>query len=261
MKIKKGNVFLIFILLIMGIFVITAAVDKTKQWHSSDSNIKLIVDGSEKTLQTAIDNRLFLGSHVYSSPSLVPAGGHNVDSIWVSVKDGEMNLLQALSSTNRVCPASIPKTTYSSQSIPNPSHLATEIEISINDSQMSLQDAINSRVFCYSWTTNLTSCNASCGGGVRNTYCNHNGVQVEDVYCSFSGTKPSVSCNPQVCVWNQTSVACLPTPCGYVVGLSSCPTSPNGAACSPIGSTKKCGYGAGCTQGYGQCRVYTYTCQ
>src|SRR4030042_342426 len=102
--------FIGLIILIAGVFIITAAVDKTKQWHSAATNIKIVIDGSEKTLQQAINEDLFTGSHTYSSPSAIPSGGHKADAIWVSVGGTENNLIQALSSTG-IC-ANTPTSSY-----------------------------------------------------------------------------------------------------------------------------------------------------
>ncbi|MCL5018561.1 MAG: hypothetical protein M1416_02215 [Candidatus Pacearchaeota archaeon] len=140
-----------FFILAVSVFVF-AVVDKTNRWHSSTADITLLIDSSEKTLQTAIDSGLLFGSHTYSVSSSSPAGGHNADKIWVSVQDGEMNLIQALTSSNSLCPANpliIQYTGPADKS--NAYHYATEIEVTISDSPMSLQDAIDSGELCYSW--------------------------------------------------------------------------------------------------------------
>jgi len=73
--------------------------------------------------------------------------GHGADEIWVSVKDGEMNLIQALSSTNKLCPNPSKPITYTSSPTDKtkPYHYATEIQLS---SGKTFQEAINDGDFC-----------------------------------------------------------------------------------------------------------------
>jgi len=52
---KKRFVYLLLILiLILGFFIVPAAVDKIKMWHSY-TDIKLLMDGSQTTLQNIIN--------------------------------------------------------------------------------------------------------------------------------------------------------------------------------------------------------------
>ena len=139
MEIKKRLVIfgLIFIILFTGIFSVNAYM------HSStDFLIKVGTDVG--TLQHAINGNYFIGTNTYSSPSALNPG-HTANEIWVSVKDGEMNLIQALSSTNKLRPASPLKTSYSGPSDKSKAyHYANEIEIS---SGKSFQQAIDDGEF------------------------------------------------------------------------------------------------------------------
>ena len=83
------------LILVIGIFIVNAAVSKTKAWHSA-SNILIKIDGTDRTLQYAINNNLLLGYNTYASPS-TPNLGHDASEIWVSTASGEKTLLSALS--------------------------------------------------------------------------------------------------------------------------------------------------------------------
>ena len=125
-------------ILSLGIFSVNAAL------HSSnDFLIKIGTDVG--TLQHAINGNYFTQTHTYSSPSALNPG-HTANEIWVSVKDGEMNLIQALSSANKLCPASPLKTSYSGPTDKSKAyHYASEIGIS---SGKSFQQAIDDGNFC-----------------------------------------------------------------------------------------------------------------
>ncbi len=114
---------------------------------------------------------------------------------------------------------------------------ANEINITIGTSEMSLQDAIDTGKFCYSysWGTNSWStCTASCyGTHTRTVYCKRDdgGFQVGDDYCSDI-TPPATSEQCNKCVWTGIAGICkvkqvsLPCPSGacstYGATISSC---------------------------------------
>ena len=235
---KKGVYWIVLLsVIIISIFISGVGVNVTKPHHNS-TNISIGVDSISKTLDTITASNFVFPSHIYTSVlSLNP--GHNVNQIWVSVKDGEMNLLQALSSQNKLCPANPVKSSYTSSPTDKsqPFHYANEIQLS---SGKNLQEAIDAGDLCYFWYTNTNICSATCGGGTRTSYCSHNGVQVADNYCY--GTKPSVSCNTQGCVWVLNYTGCLYN----CYNLGPCSPSPRGTPCSPAGSRKICCYGGGC---------------
>ena len=236
---KKGHLILFLFIIFFISLIVSAGVDMTKAHHNS-MNISIGIDGASQTIDAIAVSNFAFPSHTYISVlSLNP--GHNANQIWASVKDGEMSLFQALSSTNKLCPASPIKSSYASSPTDKsqPYHYATEIQL---PSGKSLQEAIDAGDFCYVWYTDDSSCSATCGGGTRTTYCSHNGVQVADNYCY--GTKPSVSCNTQGCVWNLAYVGPSPGSC-----WSACPTA--GTACSPSGAR------GGCCDAY---RVYIFIC-
>ncbi|MDD5012582.1 MAG: hypothetical protein PHQ66_02985 [Candidatus Nanoarchaeia archaeon] len=150
----KKSVYVIIGLMItiVGILFVTAVVDKTAKWHS-DSDVSVNVDGTVRDMTYAVENNLLKGwSHTYGV-SLPMDPGHNVSEIWVSVQDGEMSLLQALSSANRLCPASLKQKGYTGPTNKsNAYHYATELEVVITSVNMSLQDAIDAGRLCYSWS-------------------------------------------------------------------------------------------------------------
>jgi len=200
----KKSVYVIIglLILISGILITAVAVDKTNKWHSGDQ-IKILIDTSEITLQNAIDQNLFLGSHIYNLFDSVPDPGHNASEIWVSVKDGEMSLLDGLSSANKLCPATPIETEYTGPSDKsNAYHYATEIEINATSS---LQDAINSGQFCYNYLWKNSSwgtCSVPCSGGTqtRTVWCERNdGTHVSDSYCIPPKPVASQTCNTQIC--------------------------------------------------------------
>jgi len=247
---KRGYVYLFAGLFILTtiIFIASTGVDKTKAYHNS-INVSIGIDSISQTIDTITASNFVFPSHTYTSAvSINP--GHNLNQIWVSVKDGEMNLSQALSSTNKLCPASPVKTNHTSSPTDKsqPYHYATEIQL---PSGKNLQEAIDAGDFCYSWYTNTSSCSLVCGGGTRTTYCNHNGIQVADSYCY--GTKPSVSCNTQSCTWQPF----VGKGCGPPI-QNNCNMTFIGTVCSPAGSIKVCYFGTGSSACY--TRILVSTC-
>ncbi len=149
------------------------------------SSVVVNIDGTNRNLESG--GGYFIGTHTYTSVSSLITEQHDVSQIWVSVKDGEMTLLNALKSTNKLCPKSTKPLTYSSLNIPNPSHLATEIQLV---SGKSLQQAINDGVFCasYYWFAN------DWGSWSTTNQCS--GYQTRTVYCkrSVDGANMGTKC-------------------------------------------------------------------
>jgi hypothetical protein len=131
---------LIFSLILL--FVSISFVNASGGTHSSTS-VSLSIDSTAKNPDSISISNL-VGSHTYAAGTSSDPG-HNANQIWVSVQDGEMTLLSALQSTHRLCPASPVKTLYTSASIPNPSHLATEINLA---NGKTFQKAINDGDYC-----------------------------------------------------------------------------------------------------------------
>jgi len=199
------RVFIFVLVFLLSISYITAATTFPA------SNVSIKIDGTDRTLQYAVNNGLLKGMHTLASASLTAIGQHDASQILVNVNGVEKTLLNALSSGfDGIC-GSGSYSTYSSSNIPNPGHVATEVILS---SGTNLQQAINAGNFCtiysYSWITgSWTACPSSCGGShSRTVYCRRNdGATVADSFCP-AATKPS------------STTACS---CRYVDhGYSSC---------------------------------------
>ena len=186
---KKGCFFLL--LLLLNFSLISSAV-----MHPA-SDFKISVAGSSMTLQQAADGGYLKGESSYASSSSILMGQHDASQIWVSVNGAEKTLLAALSfGVNGLCGSS--SSSYSSASIPNPSHLATEINLS---SGKSLQAAIDESSFCQCvpGTTQTKDCD------YLDSVCrNYNDVTQT---CSSSGAWDNPSCD-------SFSNAARATPCG-----------------------------------------------
>lgn len=199
---KRGLISLVFILLF------TTIVSAQVVIHPA-SNFRIDVDGSDRTLQDAINNSLLMGTHSYSIPSPIPNLQHGADEIWISTNDGEMTLLNALENNVPLEKSSF--SGYSSTNIPNPVHFATEVELS---SGKNLQEAINDGTLAsslYSWQTgSWSSCSPSnsCDSIVsRSVNCvnNDNGEVVSDSKCSDPKPDDRKAC---YCQWEYQSTSC-----------------------------------------------------
>ena len=142
----------------MGMFSINALT-----FHGP-RNISITINNIPKTLWDAAsssskEQSLTGIDYTYSFASPVNPG-HNASQIWVSVKDGETTLSNALSSSkfpNRLCPKSTKPTTYSTSPADKtqPYHYATEVLYKepvyilgiLITPGVTLQDAINNGEF------------------------------------------------------------------------------------------------------------------
>ncbi len=256
MNLKKRQIYIIFISLILltGILIVSAAinVDKTKAYHSG-SNVNLSITGSsERNLQQVINSNRLMGGYNYGSSS-APNPGHNASEIWVSVNGNEKTLQNAL--ITGLCGNGTLTTKYSTPNLLVYQY-ANEINITISETEMSLQNAIDTGKFCSSWATG--SCTGTCGGtGTRTVYCKRSdGAQLADGWC-ISGSKPSSSCTPTCWQRGNPFRWCYTgQPCNYPSG--PCPVkmcddgkSPYlegyemkeptvGSSCSSAGSTVSC---------------------
>ncbi len=277
MNIKKRRIYAIIGLLILvaGIFTINAGVIKTKRWNSGE-DIPISIEGDEKTLQDAIDDKNSMSLHNFVQPALIINPSHNLDEIWVSVDGDETTLQDALSTTLGLCGSeSIP---YSQVPDGLVYHFASEIEVTIDYfSEMSLQEAIDDGKFCYNYSWQIGDCDKDCGGGTWSVLCKRNdGITDDDRYCS--SPKPSTDCNTHSCC----------TPSWYEGGWSGCsgctgtqyqtvycqcggvqvedwrcpgskPASSSGCGCSWSASAQDCLPEGQCIWNYGKCGVSQVT--
>jgi hypothetical protein len=206
----------LYTFIVIGILIIanTFFVSAFLSVSHLGSNIIVKVDSNNVNLDSSTSN--FGVGHTYSSTPDLTMGQHNASQVWVSVKDGEMTLLQALQSTNHLCPLANPTLTYSSTSIPNPSHLATEIDLS---SGKTFQKAINDGNFCpvngrwsdwSSWSDPAGfsdgaggTCSKSCATGTqtRTRTCTNPAPSNGGAPCSGSASEIQ-NCNTQCCPVN-----------------------------------------------------------
>ena len=131
-----------------GIFLLFFLPLTTSVIYHQGGDVQISVDGTtSRTLNSGTS--YFIGTHTYASV-IAAMGQHDPNQVWVNVKDGEMTLLLALQSTNKLCPKTSKPTTYSSQPAGNNKayHYATEIQLSATYSNKDLQTAINDGDFC-----------------------------------------------------------------------------------------------------------------
>lgn len=201
-------VFLIFFLF-GGIFIINAAVDKTKAWHSGD-NIWVKIDNTDRTLQYAITNNLLTGSHSYASSSTT--AGHSADQIWASLNGVEKTLMNFLSAstptTNKLCDSSPGTLTTSYSSSPTDKskayHFTNQIEVNVGGI-MSLQEAIDNGKF------NPSNFGQNCPPGDANCI-NPGTIQCDEITCSGSYKASGTNCGTNLaCDGNGNCVStCVP---------------------------------------------------
>ena len=200
---KKSLICLIpSLILISTLFVLAANHGLIHQANF----IKLKVGNTETTLQSAFDNGYLLDSdsntktEVDSFLNL----GHELNEIFISVDGTEMTLEQAIEESN-LCAESA---SYYESEITF-GHSGDEVEIR---DEVSLQEAINNGEFCdLEWYTGSWG---SCVGGTqtREVYCERNGVEVDDSYCTE--TKPATS---QSCLYNNVHTTTECTSAGGTV--------------------------------------------
>src|SRR3989339_19714 len=132
--------------------------------HNSDI-VEFSLGGSRMTLQQAINGEKFLTSLPGTVADIVPQNnGHTAKDIWVSVNGVERTLEDSLKMNKGLCGSSA--VAYSGKK--DPGHLASEIKMTIEDNEMTLQNAINVGKFCAVWTPSAWGgCSASCGGGTQ----------------------------------------------------------------------------------------------
>ena len=259
--IKKGAI--IFALFFLStISCISAAVTFPA------SNVSIKIDSTDRTAQYAADNGLLKGIQTYASATLTAIGQHDASKIWVSVQDGEMTLIQALQSTNKLCPKSTKPLTYSN-SAPNPGHYGTEV---IFSSGKSLQQVINDGTLCttYSWITSKWSPDNACPTTTftRTVYCKRDdGTNMGTICGTYSGCScptPATS-TTTTCTWGSKKYiqcGCMNLWAGSTplcTGMQDC--SKEGKSCNSRSSSEYCAGGTcSCGSACSSDSVYTLTC-
>ena len=200
----KKRLYFLFLLLILGMFLITAALvnKNTNKWESSD-DISFSITGFDGNLTGAIENDLFRTPISSILDSSATNERHNLSEIWVSVDNIGMNFKNAIENTD-LC--GLTDVTLNYSNAPDPSHLGTEIEISTDKS---LQDAINDGTLVSTpgnWSGTLADsiggggCSATCGGGTQTRTCTNPSLFCGGTDCSdIDGGSDTRICNSQPC--------------------------------------------------------------
>ena len=147
---KKRNFYfgILSIFLILSVSaILTEQFKQTSKWEPSN-RIFGNIDGSDKTLQEAIDEGLLINDGQVSAtiaglPLTPQSIGHSFNEIWVSVNGEEMTLQQAIETKGLSGDLTFDGNYLNA---PDPSHLGIEIEIS---GGKSLQDSINNNEIIY----------------------------------------------------------------------------------------------------------------
>ena len=176
----------------------------------SASSIIVNVDGTARNLG---EGNGVLGGTTYASATTT-SGQHDASQVWVSVLDGEMTLLQALQSTNKLKPNPSKPTTYASSPSDKtkPYHFANQVMI---DSTKTLQQAINDGKFV----------------GINGGWCPWDYTTCSSKTCGVSGTMtttcecPAPSNGGLECLINANTGERGLTKIGYCTP-SNCPPTP-----------------------------------
>ncbi len=178
---KKGEG-LIFVLVFL-LFAVISHADALILHNASDFQME--IEGNPMALQQAVDSGYMRRvASSYAASGLTFMGEHSASQIWVNVDGAEKTLLDALRSADGLC-GSQQYSTYESSGIPNPGHLATEIQLL---SGKSLQQAINDGDFCGCVAGAQKSCTVfssecvkyvdyvACNGGICDVTCGDYGI-------------------------------------------------------------------------------------
>lgn len=207
---KKKCILFSVILLILISFVVSLVLNP----GHDEGEILISVNGYSLTLQDAIDEG-FLRDWA-DPPTQDSVRGttknHTSDRILVYVGGSQMPMQEVIDRSLSFCGSS----SFLFDKTINPGHLATEINVSIDDTTMSLQQAISSAIFCdYSWKTSLWSdCSEECGDGekTRTVWCERSdGVEIsleeESIFCPWTKPDEIQNCNigSETCGWSDWS--------------------------------------------------------
>lgn len=201
---KKRGICISIILLIsiFGITMVSAL--NTEDWHSANKVsvsawYSMTLGRTIETLDDIVSLKLDATKFSESDANFAVAGGHKTSEIWVSTKNGEMTLLQAINSGEKgLCPRADISTEviYSGPTDKTQAyHYATEVEVTIDTITTSLQSAIDGGTFCSSyywvisdWSTCTGANDENCCGTVTQTRTFHctrsDGLTMDNSYCT-----------------------------------------------------------------------------
>ncbi|MCW8966741.1 MAG: hypothetical protein OQK82_08675, partial [Candidatus Pacearchaeota archaeon] len=197
------NILIIFAALM---FISSNLLAISNPGHSADEII-IEIKGYTLTLQEAVDNYFIQNSElqpIKNNTNISPVSHHGKD---INIYLNEIvNLQDAIDNSLDFCKNNIPSFNWNQLFF---GHNSDKIEITINGTQTTLQEAINTGKLCppytYDWSElgDWTACSVTCGGGTQTQtiICERSdGTQVEEENCDLD-SKPSNSqeCNTQIC--------------------------------------------------------------
>jgi len=151
MKKKVEQFLFIFILVsiisssLISAGIMHSSIDIRIKINNVDDSINRGIAQGNFSRSSLFQSEILMVEENYSSSRDIRIGEHDASQIWISVQDGEMTLLNALSSTYKLCPNPSSPTTYSSQNMPSVYHTGMEIRL---NSGITLQEAINRGDYC-----------------------------------------------------------------------------------------------------------------
>lgn len=210
---KAEHIILGLVIIISSALIAQAAVDKAGPWHSP-GEVKVVIGGSEVTLQQAIDQRLFQDIPTTTgNPQAVPENGHGLGYIWISLNGQEMTLQEAILGETSLCGTN-PSSSYSQDA--DPGHLASGIEVTVGGTPMSFQEAIDTGAIAringdWSGWSAWSTCTETCGGGTqtRTRTCTSPAPFCGGADCAGVPSETR-DCNTNLCPWTITCTCSVP---------------------------------------------------
>lgn len=186
MKKRRGYV-LVSLILIFGILIVSATLNSAHL----PGDIKLLLNGNEKTLQEAISGNLLVNYPTIESSLSTFLFSHSPEEIWIKAGNTESTLKDSITS-GRLCSGgnSAPTTSYSTQITIG--HYANEIDYNGG----TLQSAADAGSICTQCTETCSNLGYSCG---TQTVC---GKQVNCGGCptyQYCSASARCECNPFTC--------------------------------------------------------------
>jgi len=220
---KKKRIFsyfaIILLFLIVGSYVVVAAVNKNTAWHDP-KQISVVVDGQRMTVQEAIDTNAFIEgpSSFYSYTGTIPDPGHTADQILITVRGYTMTLQEAADYDIFNLGVTQSYTTSGWGT-----HSASSIEVEIDGNDITLEDAftLSSSGLCVpdcSCAGNICvnnfctdpNCGRSCQGTIQPATCANLGYECGTWNDGCGGTLNCGTCTEGYCNNGLCEGSCVP---------------------------------------------------